>query len=155
MKALVIYDSQFGNTEQIARTVGEALGAPSVAVEDAQPDALAGLDLLIVGSPTQGGRPTRKVQDFLKQVPRDALRGVRVAAFDTRIDARKHGPFLRLLTSLIGYAAGRLAASLQSHGGELVGGPEGFIVTGKEGPLKAGEEQRASSWASLLAGALT
>ena len=57
MKVLVVYDSVYGNTEQIARAIGEGLGAeesvPVVRVADVNPEQLRNLDLLVVGSPTQ------------------------------------------------------------------------------------------------------
>ena len=57
MKTLVIYDSQYGNTERIAKTIAEALGPPETVtlrhVTDVRPDEMDGLSLLVVGSPTQ------------------------------------------------------------------------------------------------------
>jgi flavodoxin len=151
MNSLVIYDSKFGNTARVAEKVGAVLDAPVISVSQALPESVAGLNLLVLGSPTQGGRPTQAIQDFLGQLPVGALRGVRVAAFDTRIDGRSHGPFLRILTGIIGFAAGRMASSLEAGGGTLATGPEGFLVEGTEGPLEPGEEQRAADWASQLA----
>lgn len=105
---------------------------------------LESLDLLIVGSPTQGGRPTISLQEFIKKIPESALKGVKVATFDTRIEAKGAG--LRFLTKVLGYAAPRIADSLKSKGGNLVVPPEGFIVEQKEGPLKKGELERATQW---------
>jgi flavodoxin len=147
MNSLVIYDSKFGNTKRVAEKVGVVLAAPAINVSEVGPESIAGLDLLVLGSPTQGGRPTQAIQEFLRQLPADALRGVRVAAFDTRINSRDHGPFLRVLTGVIGYAAGRMTSSLESHGGTAATKPEGFIVEDTEGPLEEGEEERASAWA--------
>ena len=152
MKSLVIYDSQYGNTERVARKVGEVLGAEAISVSDAGPDSVVGVELLVLGSPTQGGRPTQKMQEFLKGLPSGALKGVRVAAFDTRIDSRAHGPFLRLLTGVIGFAAGRIASSSEARGAIAAVKPEGFIVTGTEGPLEDGEEAHAVVWAESLTG---
>lgn len=151
MNALVIYDSKFGNTARIAEKVSAVLGAKAVSVLQAKPESVAGLDLLVLGSPTQGGRPTTAIQDFLKNLPAGSLKGVRVAAFDTRIDSRSHGPFLRILTGIIGFAAGRMTMSLEARGGIATAKSEGFIVEGTEGPLEAGEEERARDWASQLA----
>jgi flavodoxin I len=74
MKALVVYDSVYGNTEKIAKAIGEAI-APSgevklVRVGEANPSQLTPVDLLIVGSPTHAGRPVQAVQEFLKKVPK-------------------------------------------------------------------------------------
>ncbi len=75
MKALVIYDSVFGNTEKIALAVGEAAGAQVVKVGALQDGALAGVELLLVGSPTRGFRPTEGIQKFLKGLPKNVACG--------------------------------------------------------------------------------
>jgi flavodoxin len=152
MQALVIYDSAFGNTAVVARAIAEGLDATATAVQQATIDGLAGIEMLAVGSPTQGGRPTKIVTQFLDQIPGDSLRGVRVLAFDTRMDIDEQTFGLRLLMRTIGYAAPRIASALERKGGVLAAPPEGFIVEGKEGPLRGSEEIRARSWAS---GALT
>lgn len=143
MKVLIIYDSVFGNTEQIAQTIGNALGFQEdvevLRVSNVKPEQLTGLELLIVGSPTQGGRPTPAIQDFLNKVSEPAIRGINVVAFDTRLSMR--------LARIFGYATGRIADSLKRNGGTLIASPEGFFVKGKEGPLKEGELERAASWA--------
>ena len=141
MKALIVYDSVYGNTEKIAKAVADAI-APSGEVKvvqagEANPPELESTDLLIVGSPTHGGRPTPPVQDFLNKVPK--LQGINVAAFDTRSQSK----FARVF----GNAAGRIARNLEKKGGTLVASPEGFLVTGTKGPLKEGELERAAGWA--------
>jgi hypothetical protein len=50
-----------------------------------------------------------------------------------------------------GYAAPRIARALEKKGGNLAAPPEGFFVEDKEGPLKAGELERAAGWAKELA----
>lgn len=149
MKAKVVFDSAYGNTEQLARAIGRVLAVDATPVAAGAGDALA-VDLLVVGSPTQGGRPTAAVQGWLEAIPAGALQGVRVAAFDTRLAREEQGFGLRLLMGVIGYAAPRVADALQEKGGLLVAPPEGFIVNDKEGPLKAGELERAGRWAQDL-----
>jgi len=143
MKALIIYDSVYGNTEKIARAIAEAI-TPFGEVKvlragEANPSELASTDLLIVGSPTQGGRPTPAIQDLLNKVTKLSLQGINVVAFDTRIPTKLVGVF--------GYAAGRIADNLKGKGGTLILSPEGFFVKGNEGPLKEGELERAAGWA--------
>jgi flavodoxin I len=111
MEALVAYDSFYGNTEKIARAIADAL-APSGEVKvlragEVNPSGLKSIDLLIVGSPTQGGRPTRAMQDFLDRLPDPAIKGMNVAAFDTR--------FTTKLVGIFGYAAGKIAGSLKKR----------------------------------------
>jgi flavodoxin len=154
MKALVIYDSIFGNTEQVARAISGALGTESTAIRvtDAGNDQLSGLNLLIVGSPTRAFRPTKTISQFLDGIPRDALRGVRVAAFDTRMPEEKlNVPMLGFMVRLFGYASKPIAEKLVRKGRELATPPEGFIVEESEGPLRRGELERAATWARHVA----
>lgn len=140
MKALVVYDSVYGNTEQIAKAIGAAItGEVKIArAGEAGPAELEGIDLLIVGSPTQGGRATQAMQDFLNKTPKSSIKGINTAAFDTRISTKFVGIF--------GYAAGRIAKQLEKDGANLMAPPEGFFVKGTKGPLKDGEEKRAADW---------
>lgn len=155
MKALVVYDSAYGNTKQVAQAIGEALGAETLHVDALRPEHLAGLALLVVGSPTQKFSPLGSVTRFLKSIPADGLRGVRVAAFDTRItqeEIAKVG-ILAFFVKLFGYAAEPIAKRLTKKGGELAVAPEGFYVGGTEGPLLEGELERAAAWAGQIRGA--
>jgi flavodoxin len=146
MKTLVIYDSKFGNTEAVARVIGETVNCPQLRHAQAvEPDDLRGLDLLVVGSPTQGGRPTKAIQNLLNEIPAQTLNHTRIAAFDTRIPAR--GFFLRALMGVIGYAAPKIDAKLRAKGGTKAVAPQGFLVTGTEGLLQDGELAKAAEWA--------
>lgn len=144
MKALVIYDSMYGNTEKVAKAICDVIGsdAKAIKVSEFGPVKLEKLDLLIVGSPTQGGRPTRAIQDFIKQVSKPNVEGVSVAAFDTRFSSR--------WVNIFGYAAGRITRGLEKLGGITVAPSIGFIVEGTKGPLKDGELERAAGWAKEI-----
>jgi len=140
MKILVIYDSTYGNTAKIARAIGDAVTGeveilPVVAANSAE---LNSSDILIVGSPTQGGRPTKLMQAFLDSIPESALKSIKAVAFDTRLSNK--------LVSVFGYAAGRIADILTKKGA-LILSSEGFFVKGKEDSLKEGELERAAGWA--------
>ena len=152
MKAVVIYDSVYGNTEKIAQAIGAGLAgdAKVVRVGDVNASDLQAFDLLIVGSPVHGGRATPAIDALLQQLPAHSLEGKRVAAFDTRFESEEQGIGLRILMSVIRYAAERIAKDLTKKGGRLVAEPEGFIVEQKEGPLKQGEQERASAWAKAM-----
>lgn len=153
MKALVIYDTFFGNTEQVARAISDALGADSeaVRVSNVKHDQLNGLNLMVVGSPTRAFRPTKPISQFLDGIPRDALKGVKVAAFDTRgSEAELNKTKFGLLVKMFGYAAKPIADKLVKKGGKLAAALEGFIVEGTEGPLREGELERAAAWAKRI-----
>jgi flavodoxin I len=158
MKVLIVYDSYFGNTEQVAQAMGDALRPQAdvdvLRVSEAKPEQLTGLDALIVGSPTRAFSPTPAIKQFLGSMPRQSLDGVKVAAFDTRIAVEETGPrFLALLVKVFGYAAKPIATRLERKGGALAAAPEGFIVEGSEGPLKEGELERAADWAQQVVAA--
>lgn len=152
MKACIIYDSAYGNTEAIAKAIGTGLtGEVKVErVDEAKPSELRAFDLLVFGSPVHGGRPTPALDAFVKALPADSLQGINVAAFDTRFEAEGHGLGLWLVMNVLRYAADRLAKDLVKKGGRLIAEPEGFIVEDKEGPLKQGELERASKWAKSI-----
>lgn len=156
MKALVVYDSKFGNTERVAQAIGNALGS-SYQVEVVQvgtivPNQLEGLNLLIVGSPTQQFNPTKGITNFLKSLPSNGLKGIKVAAFDTRltIEDIEEIAILSFFVRIFGYAAKPIANRLKRKGGELFLPPEGFYVQGMEGPLVEGELERAEAWARQI-----
>jgi flavodoxin len=156
-KALVVYDSFFGNTERIAQSIGNALGRAEdvgiIRVVDVRPEQLAGLKLLIVGSPTRAFSPSPAIKKFLKSIPRNGLKGIKVAAFDTRVTEEEIDSavfILRILVNIFGYAAKPISDRLEKKGGELIASPEGFFVHGTKGPLKEGELERASDWAKQI-----
>jgi flavodoxin len=145
MNVLVIYDSTYGNTEEIAQAIADALAdAGSVRLLRAnkvQPSDLQDVDLLVVGCPTHKRRPTPAIEAFLHCIATTSLSEVSAAAFDTRY--RKP----RLLT---GSAAGRLAKSLRQAGTDIVAPAESFFVVSREGPLQEGESERAADWARQI-----
>ena len=141
MRTLVVYDSVFGNTERIALAVRASLlsagDATAVRAAEYKPGDLSGVDFLVVGSPTRAFSPTKAVTSFLKGLPEGALRGVKTAAFDTRIALKDvDSKFLNVMVKLFGYAAEPIARNLRKKGGELVAAPEAFYVKGSEGPSK-------------------
>jgi flavodoxin len=156
MKALVWYDSFFGNTQQIAEAIAEAI-RPYVRVvelqriQNASPEDVERADVLIIGSPTRGFQPSEGTKALLRQLPRHALRGMWVAAFDTRIALHtiENGLF-RWIVKTGGYAASTIHKSLLRHDGQAVIAPDGFCVTDKEGPLMEGELQRARTWGNTI-----
>jgi len=154
MKILVLYDSVYGNTKEIARAIAGAFGKSDtvklVQADEVKLSDLNSLDLFIAGSPTNGGRATPVLQTFLDSIPSNALKGVKVASFDTRFEAKNVNFLLKTLLKTFDYAAPKIATILTSNGGQLAVPPEGFFVTGKEGPLKQSELARAARWTAAL-----
>jgi len=145
MKALIIYDSIFGNTQKIARdlaqTLSETLTTHLIPAREATLDVLKEEKILLIGSPTQQYNPTPAVQAFLERIPDDTLQGVFVAAFDTRY---------RVSHWSSGSAAWIIARLLQHTGPSLIVPPQSFFVAKMEGPLEEGETERARQWATTV-----
>ncbi len=133
MKSIVIYDLQYGNTERIARSIRDVLAEQGdvtlVRVADYNPGMLTGVELLIVSSPTQKFRPTDAIKGLLKGIHVGQLKGLRTAAFDTRLTQENIDgtPILPHFVKLFGYAAEAIGKELQKKGGVLVLPPEGFL----------------------------
>jgi flavodoxin len=141
MKALVIYDSIYGNTKKIAETVASELGkgVKTVTVSDFSKKDLTGLDLLVVGSPILAFRPSEKTGKFLAGLSVGQLKGIKATAFDTRVRIFFHGD-----------AAKKITESLKNAGAEIVAEPCGFIVEGREGPLANDAVAKAKEWAASI-----
>ncbi|HEY3410423.1 MAG TPA: hypothetical protein VGK53_19820, partial [Propionicimonas sp.] len=143
MKAVVVYESLWGNTAAVAGAIAEGLGPGTTALSTAQAGAevLVGADLVVAGGPVFGfqlssERMRQSIRDSPESgAPAPDLSGpplrawlealppgtAKCAAFDTRV----RGPF--------GKGAPTVAEGLQAKGYQLVARPEGFIVTGKYG----------------------
>ena len=146
MKTLVVYDSVHGNTEEIAKAIGDAITGEVEVLRVGQVKAgdCETVDLVIIGSPTHGALPTEAVQGLLARIGPPAREGAKAATFDTRLT-------WFFLERWGGFAAPKMAATLKEKGWTLVGEPGGFFVRGlKKGPLKRGEAERAAGWAREL-----
>ncbi len=145
MKALIVYDSVAGNTEKIAQAIaaGMAGGTRVLRVGGLGAEELEGVDLLVIGSPTHGGRPTEAMQGYIDRIPQAAARRLHIAAFDTRLAMK----FVRIF----GYAAERIADKLEASGSTVLLKPEGFVVKGRQGPPAEGELERAAAWGKEIA----
>jgi len=146
MKAHVAYDSAFGNTKSVAEAVAGSLGeldATPVSVSDFRPEDLTAGDLLVLGSPINGWRPTPKITELLSTLGDGHLQGVKAAAFDTRVRMFIHGD-----------AAKKMAHALRDNGADIISEPMPFYVQGSEGPLRPGEIEKAARWGKSLLEAL-
>lgn len=161
MRALVVYESLWGNTERIARVVASELEAGmTVEIVDAAsaPSTLDEYDLVVVGGPTHAfsmSRPaTREAAVNNNGAPAAVVRGIRewldsvvpvsraipAAAFDTRVDSPR----------LPGSAAKAARHELRSLGFDVAIKAKSFRVHGYEGPLVDGEVERAQAWSRDL-----
>lgn len=142
MNTLIIYDSTFGNTAQLAQAMADTLRARgmvrTVRADEAGALELKEADLLVIGGPTQRHGLSPAMRAFLERLPRRTLHGLSAAAFDTRyhMSAWKSGS-----------AAPGIASRLKRTGASLIVPPESFFVAEREGPLEEGELARAARWA--------
>ncbi len=155
MKALIVYDSFFGNTEKIAQEIGRGLGSKKevdvVKVDQMKDAMLTNLDYLIVGSPTRAFQPSPAIKSFIKTLGSSQLQGVKITAFDTRMPMDDKVPgILKFMSKMFGYADKPILDSLKKKGGMQVVPSEGFFVEGSEGPLEEGELNRAAEWAKTI-----
>jgi len=168
MRALVVYESMYGNTHAVATDIAAGLRATHevtlVPVTRASKEMVMTSDLIVAGGPThmhgmstvasrRSAVETARRQDSGLTVDPDAggpglrgwleqlrLAGVPVASFDTRLSG---------LPALTGRASRGIARVLIRKGGRLLLPPESFLVS-KQNTLLSGEAARATSWAALL-----
>jgi len=157
MKAVVVYESLWGNTAAVARAIAEGIGheARAVSTAEATPDLVEEADLIVAGAPIQGfNLPNDRMRAGIKpdQDPPPDLSAPtlrswlehlpaghgRSAAFDTKI---RWSP---------GSAASVIDQELARAGYAPVAKSEHFIVHGQHGPLREGELDRARAWGGQL-----
>ena len=164
MKAIVVYESLWGNTAAVARAIAEGIGpgADPLSTDEATAAVLADADLVVAGAPVLGFRlPTEAMRQSVLSSERDApvppdlshpsmrtwLQAIapghgRYAAFETRIWWSPGG------------SVGAIASELERAGYAAVATPRKFVVRGKYGPLRDGELERARQWGAELARAM-
>lgn len=163
MRALVVYESMFGNTARVAREVAEGLAAHAEvelrAVAEAPDEPDEGIDLVVVGGPTHAfslSRPTTRedarrqgagvaadgpgLREWLDGLPAGAHHP-RMAAFDTRVTKVRRIP---------GSAARKATRVVGSLGYAVAERPESFFVEDVDGPLADGELERARAWGDRI-----
>lgn len=141
MKALVVYDSNFGSTKLIAEEIADHLGnnVRTLSVREFTPKDMVGVELLVLGSPINGWNATATAMKVLDRFKEHDFDGVKFSTFDTR---------LKLL--IYGDAKDKLAEAIAEKGGELIVEPREFYVTGRVGPLFDGEIESAARWANQI-----
>lgn len=160
--ALVVYESMFGNTQQVATAIADGLrGSFDVTMTEvsaAPKDVAADVELLVVGGPThalgmsrprtrqsagqQGADPQAASHDGIREwVGRvSAPEGTMTATFDTKV-VKPHLP---------GSAASSAQRKLRHRGLTAATPPETFYVTRTEGGLVEGELERSKAWGAEL-----
>ncbi len=164
MKAIVVYESHWGNTAAIARAVAEGIGADAQALSTAEATAavVAGADLIVAGAPLLGfSLPTEAmVKSLAKEQPgAPAPADVSHPAMRAWLDVLHQGngsaaAFETRIWWSPGSAAKAILGQLTKLSYQPAARPQRFIVAGRYGPLRAGEIERARGWGAALAQAL-
>ena len=161
MRAIVVYESHWGNTAAVARAIAEGIGpgARAIPTDEAVGPSLEHVDLIVAGAPVMakslpGEGMRAKVEsdhkapaaaDVSHPMLRTWLDGLpsgraKAAAFDTRMRWTPRG------------AIGTIESKLRKAGYQVVMKGKGFVVGGAYGPLRDGELDRARAWGAELAG---
>lgn len=161
MKAMVVYESLWGNTAEVAKAIAEGIGGGTKACSTAEAtkESLKGVDLIVAGAPLLGfALPTEGIRDSIRKNPREkspsppdfshpSMRSWldelpeghgRSASFETRI---WWSP---------GSAAKAILKRLEKAGYTRLADPKKFIVTGRYGPLREGELEKARDWGTEI-----
>jgi flavodoxin len=143
MEALIIYDTKFGNTEEVAKAIAEGL-SPSYEVECKKVDNVSASelresDLVLVGSPTHAWNMSSGAKDFFRGLGAERFEGKVAAAFDTRFNRK-----------LAGSAAKKIESRLRKLGFKIALPYFSAYVVKSEGPLEDGEIERCKEFSAKL-----
>jgi hypothetical protein len=164
MKAVVVYESLWGNTAAVARAIAEGIGAEARALStsDATAPAIADADLIVAGAPVIAfSLPSDRAREGIRTNPGNAATPPDLSHPSMRawLDALPagHGHSAAFETRIWwspGGATGAIVRGLERAGYSSVGKAGRFIVKGKYGPLRDGELERARAWGAELAKAM-
>lgn len=176
MRVVIVYESLFGNTREVAEAIADGVGEahPDAEVEcvradEAAPERVGAPDLLVVGGPTHmRGMSSRLSRTMGLQAekkeategaphhePEPGAEGPGVRGWFHALPKAGPGTHAAAFDTradirMAGGAANSIARKLRGHGYELVADPEGFIIEDTEGPLREGEHDRAKAWGMSL-----
>jgi flavorubredoxin len=160
MKAVVVYESHFGNTAAVARAIAEGIGdARALNTDEATPEAIDDAELIVAGAPVIAfglSRDGMKAQIEAAADKAPTHPDVAHPLLRTWLDRLPPGPRLgaafetRIWWSPRG-ATGTIESRMKRIGYRIAGKPERFIVAGGYGPLRDGELDRARVWGASLA----
>jgi len=149
MKALMVYDTKYGMTEQVAKAIMKGMKESGVSeivmkkVGDANEADFKGSDAWIFGSPVHLGGATGDAKKALSTAIQTGANGKKGTAFDTRF---------------AGYtgkgAAEKMMEKMEEAGTGKLAEPQPFVVLKTKGPLAEGEEAKATAFGKKIAEAL-
>lgn len=163
MKALVVYESHYGNTAKIAQAIAEGIGpeARALNTSEATPEVIGAADLVVAGAPVMAfGLPN---ESMLANMPKDTKAPVAPdmshPSLRVWLEALPHhdaaaASFETRLRWSPGGATGAIDDRFHRAGFRTIATPGKFVVKGSYGPLREGEVERAREWGATLAAAL-
>ena len=154
MKSVVVYDSYFGNTELVAKTIQEVFqqshNSKLIHISEAYDLDIESYDLIVIGSPTRYYKPTEPIIELVREVKPYP---VKVAFFDTRMDAEGHW-LLGPIENLLGFAADTMVSLVDSGEATMDIEPLGVYVKSTKGPVSKRSIKDIQAWATLLLASL-
>jgi len=156
MRACVIFDTRYGNTEKIAKSFETGLkeaGIQTVCVnaKDVPVDSLKQYDLICVGAPTEGFTASKPMKEFLGKLKSIDLSGKYGFAFDTRLDWRLSGSAAKFIEKELNNLDLQIIAPRESA--IVFASKERGAISGAR--LKEGEEKRFKQVGTQVGTALT
>ena len=134
---IVVFDTKFGNTEKIAKSIAAGLRRAGIDAEclgtgEVLPEKLKGYDLIVVGAPTQTFTASKPMKEFIDRLEKvSGLAGKKFYAFDTKLPSRFSGS-----------AAKYIESRLERMGLRPVEPRSSAIGRGSDFKLDEGEEER-------------
>jgi flavodoxin len=150
-KAVIIYESVYGNTKKVAESIAEGMRQNEgvtckvVKTSEVHTDDLADYDIILFGCPNHNQEPARNMSKFIERVAIVNLEGKVGAAFDTFTGGNK------------GVALSKLESFIRKHlrGFELKIEGMSIEVTDRKGPLVEGATSDAKEYGRKIAEMLT
>lgn len=150
-QVLIVYDTKFGNTEQLAKEIGAGIEATGTArcsiinIKTVGDQDLSKFDGVLFGGPIHAFRATSGIQSAVKNASKRGLDGKLVGAFDT-YQASGHR----------GKAAGQIRDLLKkkARGAKVFTEELTSLVDDYQGPLNEAEPARAREFGERFAQSL-
>lgn len=150
MKSVVVYDSYFGNTEMVAKTIQEVFqqshNSKLIHISEAYDLDIDSYDLIVIGSPTRYYKPTEPIVALVREV---RAYSVNVGFFDTRMDAEGHW-LLGPVEKLLGFAVDTMVSLIENGEATMDIEPLGVYVKSTKGPIRKTSVNDIQAWAKLL-----
>ncbi|MFC1846078.1 flavodoxin family protein [Chloroflexota bacterium] len=145
-KVIIVYESKWGNTRQVAETIGEGIKENQESEVNVQElgdidiDKVSEYDVILIGSPNHMGGPTRGIKKFIEKLGKLGLEGKRAAVFDTSFTRDYEKAIKRMEFDILKKASGL----------QLIQPGLSVIVNGTKGPLADGELDKCRDYGIKL-----